>query len=262
MGIGPLLPWRKAKEQAVIKNLGFMLVGGLVAAIIAYFMGIKKVYPLLTIAIAAYNVVSLGLLIVGAVRPRALATGRSTGSVFKQYAFENKRRFGSMIVHLGIIIMAIGIAGSSAYRVDQQIRINYGESAMFQGYELKAKEQFMERSASKISAGSIIEVWKNGKQVSTLKPRINSFGGNPQTIPTPDIYNTFKHDLFLSVVGEFKAGQSYTAVRAVISPVITWLWFGAILMILGTIYALSPNKKQIKVKTSQNEKQNEKGDEV
>ncbi len=262
MGIGPLLPWRKAKEQTVIKNLGFMLVGGFVATIIAYFMGIKKVYPLLTIAIAAYNVVSLVLLIVGAVRPRALATGKSTGSVFKQYAFENKRRFGSMIVHLGVIIMALGIAGSSAYRVDQQIRINYGESAIFQGYELKAKEQFMERSASKISAGSIIEIWKNGKQVSTLKPRINTFGGNPQTIPTPDIYYTFKHDLFLSVVGEFKVGQSYTAIRAVISPIIAWLWFGSILMILGTIYALSPNKKQIKVKAVQNTTENKKGDEV
>ncbi|HHO55994.1 MAG TPA: hypothetical protein ENK21_06360, partial [Trueperaceae bacterium] len=247
MGIGPLLPWRKAKEQSVLKNLAYMSAAGLIALVIAYFAGIKKIYPLLTIAIAAYNVASLVLLIVGAVRPRAQATGRSAGTVFKHYAFENKRRFGSMVIHLGVIVMALGIAGSSAYRIDQQIRIDYGQSANFQGYELRAKEQFMERSPAKISAGSIIEVWKNGKFLTTLRPRINSFGGNPQTIPTPDIYNTFWHDLFLSVVGEFKAGQTYTAIRAVISPMISWLWFGAFLIILGTIYALSPNKKRVKL---------------
>ena len=242
MGIGPLLPWRKAKEQTVIKNLSYMLIAALIAMVIAFMAGIHKIYPLLTIGLAAYNLVSLVLLISGAIMPRAKISNRSASSVFKQYAFENKRRFGSMIVHFGVIIVALGIAGSSAYRIDQQIRVDYGSSVNFQGYNIKAVKQFMERSDAKISAGSIIEVSKNGKLLKILKPSINTYGGNPQTVPSPAIMYTPFHDLFLSVVGEFKAGQSYTALRAVISPFIMWIWIGAFIILLGTAYALSPNK--------------------
>lgn len=244
MGIGPLLPWRKAKEQTVIKNLSYMSIAGLIAIVIALLIGIHKIYPLLTIGLAAYNLVSLALLISGAIMPRARISGRNVSSVFRQYAFENKRRFGSMIVHFGVIVIALGIAGSSAYRIDQQIRIDYGSSFSFQGYDLKAVKQFMERSEAKISAGSIIEVSKNGKFLKILKPSINTFGGNPQTVPSPAIMYTPFHDLFLSVVGEFKAGQDYTALRAVISPFIMWIWIGAFIILIGTVYALSPNKQK------------------
>lgn len=265
MGIGPLMPWRKAKEQSLLRNLVWMLGGAVLAGGAAYLLGIRRIYPLLTIAIAAYNLVSLGLLIAGAVVPRARLSGRSMGSVFKQYAFESRRRFGSMIVHFGVIVIAIGVMASSAYRVDEQVSIPYGESVTFQGYELRAIGQFMEArrsdgslidmrtqttanrsELSRVSAGSEVEVWRGDRQVATLRPRINTFGDS-RPVVTPSVLYRAQHDVYLSIVGEFQAGQDFTALRAVQSPLVSWIWVGGLILALGTAYALSPTYRRAPV---------------
>ena len=268
MGIGPLMPWRKAAEQSVLRNLAWLFGGALVSGVLAYALGLRRVYPLLTVALAGYNLVSLGLLIAGAVVPRARLTGRNALGVFKQYAFENKRRFGSMVTHLGVIVIALGVMASTAYRVDEQISIPFGESAMFQGYELRAIDQYAEvrtadgqtldmataqpealqqlgNTISRVSAGVLIEVWRDGRQVTTLRPRTNTFGGS-RPIVTPAVHYTATHDLFLSLVSNPEPGKTFTALRAVQSPLISWIWFGGAIMVIGTAYALSPNRRRVR----------------
>src|SRR5690606_40141258 len=66
MGIGPLLPWRKAEEQSLRRNLAWMLGGLVVAGGLAWLLGVRKVYPMLTVGLAGYNLVSIGLLLTGA----------------------------------------------------------------------------------------------------------------------------------------------------------------------------------------------------
>ena len=122
MGIGPLLPWRKADTQSLRRNLAW-LTGALVLGTgAAYALGVHKVYPALTIGLAAYNVVSQVLLLSGALVPRLRLANRPAAAVLRSYAFENRRRVGSMIVHFGVVVIALGVAFSSSYRVDEQIR--------------------------------------------------------------------------------------------------------------------------------------------
>ena len=251
MGIGPLLPWRKAEQQSLIRNLAWLTGAGLVAAGIAYLLGIHKFYPLIVIALCAYNWMSLGLLISGAVIPRMRVSQKSALRIFKQYAFENRRRFGSMIVHLGITIIALGIMASSAYRVDKQIRIELGSSATFQGYELKAVDRFMEQQPSRISAGAIVEVWRGERLVRTLRPRINLFGQNQQTVPTPAVLYTPWHDIYLNIAGNLNPEDSFIVVRAVQSPLVTWIWVGGLILVIGTGYALIPKRAPQRVRQTQ-----------
>lgn len=260
MGIGPLLPWRKAEGQKLKSNLAWMLGGALVASLVAFVLGIRRVYPLLTIALAAYNLVSLGLLISGAVVPRARIARKNVAKVFTQYAFENKRRFGSMVVHFGVIVMALGIMASTAYRVDEQIRIDYGESYTFRGYDLTAEEQFMqvvdnsgvpadiqdgqaitENNIRYVRAGALINVSKNGRDLGNLRPSTTLyFGGDPRPIPTPDVMYFPWHDLYLNIAGEVAPGAEFAVLRVVQSPLVAWIWVGGFILVLGTAYALTP----------------------
>ncbi|MDZ7703480.1 MAG: heme lyase CcmF/NrfE family subunit [Trueperaceae bacterium] len=245
MGIGPLLPWRKAKTQSLMVNLGWMVGGGVLAGGVAYALGVQKIYPMLTVALAGYNLVSLWLLIAGAVRPRAKATGKSVATIFKRYAFENRRRFGSMIVHFAVIVMALGVAGSGGYRVDQQVSIEFGSSVPFRGYELHAVDRFMEQTPGRISAGAVIEVWRDGRQVTTLRPRISVFGQNQQPVPTPAVMYRPLHDLYLNVSGAVGPDQDFVVVRVVQSPLVSWIWFGALLLAAGVAYSLWPNPQPV-----------------
>ena len=257
MGIGPLLPWRKAENQPLFKNLTWLILGGLLTGISAYLLGIRKPYPLLAVSFAGYNLVSLWLLIAGAILPRMKASGRNVTSVFKRYAFENKRRFGSMIVHLGVIILALGVVGSGGYRVDQQVKVDFGKSINFQGYELKAIDRFMERTQGRITAGAIVEVWKADNKLATLRPRINVFTPNgensantSQPVPTPDVLYRPMHDIYLNVSGTVSPEQDFVVLRVVQSPLIAWIWLGGLIMFMGTSYALLPNAGRNKNKSN------------
>jgi cytochrome c-type biogenesis protein CcmF len=240
MGVGPLLPWRRAETQTLRRNLAWMLGAALLAAGVALALGMRKVYPTITIGLAGWNLASFALLLAGAIVPRARITGRSLASVFTSYAFEHKRRFGSMIVHFGAVVVALGIVGASGYRVDQQLRLEYGTATRFEGYELVAVEPFAERQGGRLSVGVLVDVFRDGRQVATLNPRLNSFGERQTTVPTASVRYTPGHDLYLSLAGTVSSDSDFVVIRAVQSPLVTWIWVGGAIMALGTAYTLSP----------------------
>ena len=240
MGIGPLLPWRRADGQRLTTNLAWLLGGAVVSGLAAFVLGLRGIYPLLTVALAGYNLVSLGLLLLGAIVPRARISRRSVVAILRSYAFENRRRFGSMIVHFGVVVVALGVMASSAYRVDEQIRLDFGVAVPFQGYELRALDRFMERSPRGISAGAEVAVERDGRTLTTLRPRLNLFGQNSQLVPTPSVLYRPQHDLYLSITSSVDPDVDFVVVRAVQSPLITWIWVGGLIVVFGTAFALSP----------------------
>jgi cytochrome c-type biogenesis protein CcmF len=249
MGVGPLLPWRRAEHQSLLRNLAWMLGSAVIAGGVGYALGVHKVYPLLSVALAAYNLASVTLLLSGSIAPRMRLSGRGFFTVLVQYASESRRRFGSIIVHFAIIVIALGIAGSGGYRVDEQLRIDLGKSAEFQGYELRAVDRFMERTPGRIRAGAVVEVWREGRQVTTLRPSVNVFSGTQtQPVPTPDVYYGLWSDVYLNVAGTVSPDQNFVVLRAVQSPLVAWIWVGALILVLGTVYSLLPPAKGLKVR--------------
>lgn len=242
MGVGPLLPWRKAEEQSLRRNLLWLTGAGLTVAAGAFLFGMRKVYPLITMGVVGWNLASVALLISGAVVPRARLTGRSAGAVFGRYATENKRRFGSMIVHFSIVIIAIGVMAASAYRVDEEARLDFGQPVTFQGYTLVAVDNFEEVTPGRASFGAEVEIYKGDRLVTTLFPRINQFGQNEMVVPTPGVLYTATHDLYLNVAGQVTPNQQYAILHLVQSPLVTWIWIGGFLLVIGTGYALSPQR--------------------
>jgi cytochrome c-type biogenesis protein CcmF len=244
MGIGPLLPWRRAEHQTLQRNLAFLAGGFVVALALAVLLGVHKVYPALTVGLAGYNLTSLGLLLIGALVPRMRLAGRGPVAVLRSYAFENRRRVGSMIVHLAVVVVAVGVAFSSGYRVDQQLRIDFGQSTTFEGYTLTAKDRFMDRSASRISAGAVITVSRGGRALASLRPRINVFGSGGRPIPTPAVMYTPWHDLYLNINNTIGPDTGFVVLRAVKSPLVTWIWVGGLILVVGTLVSLSPDRRR------------------
>lgn len=249
MGIGPLLPWRRAEQQRLKHNLLWLGAGFVVAGGLAVLFGVHKVYPALTVALAGYNVVSLGLLLSGALMPRLRLARRPALQVLRSYAHESRRRVGSMITHFGVVIIAIGVAFSAGYRVDQQVRIDFGESVVFEGYTLTAVDRYMERTAQRISAGVVIEVSRDGQLIRTMRPRLNQFGDR-RAVPTPAVMYTPWHDLYLNLNSTVTPTTTFAVLRVVKSPLVTWIWIGGFILALGTLYSLSGSARTVPVRAS------------
>lgn len=240
MGIGPLLPWRKAEDQSLRRNLAWMAVGFMVAGGAALAFGLRQVYPVLTIALVGWNLASIALLLAGAVVPRSRLSGVSLARTTVRYAFEQRRKVGSMVVHFGVLVVALGIVGSSGYRVDQQMRLPYGEAVPFREYRLEAIAPFAERRDGRTSVGVDVAVYRGDRQLAVLRPHINLFGENQMTVPTAAVRYDFSHDLYLSLAGNVDPQADGVIMRVVRSPLVTWIWVGAGIMAIGTAWSLSP----------------------
>lgn len=243
MGIGPLLPWRRAEQQRLTHNLAWLGGGFVVAGVVAFVLGVHKLYPLLTVALAGYNLTSLGLLLVGALAPRLRLSQLPAVQVLRNYAFENRRRVGSMIVHFGVVVTALGVAFSAGYRIDEQIRLDFGASAPFEGYTLTAVDRYVERTPGRVTAGAVVEVSRGDAAIATMRPRINVFGeGRP--VPTPAVMYTPWHDLYLNLNSTIGPTSTFVVLRVVKSPLVTWIWVGGAVMALGTLYALGAGARR------------------
>ena len=242
MGIGPLLPWRVAERGALLRNLGLMSLGFAAAAGLALLLGLRQVYPVLTIGLAGWNVVSVGLLLAAAVVPRVRLTGRGWADTTARYALEQRRKVGSMVVHLGVVVLALAITASSGYRVDVQMRLPYGERVVFSGYELQAIAPYAERTTGRTSVGVEVAVFRDDRQVDLLRPHINTFGANTMTVPTAAVRYTPTHDLYLSIAGAIDPANDSVIIRVIQSPFVTWVWIGGLIIALGTGWALSPTR--------------------
>lgn len=239
MGIGPLLPWRKAADQRVLANLAWLVAGGVVAGAAAFLLGVRRPYPLATIALAGYNLTSLALLLIGPVRARARATGRRALAVAGEYAFEQRRKVGSMIVHFGVIVIAVGVAASGGYRVDTQLRLAFDQPVPFEGYTLTARGTYTENLPQRSSQGAEVDVARGNLTLATLRPRINRFRNAEQSVTTPGVLYLPLEDVYLSLAQIDPEGR-WVIVRAVRSPLVTWIWIGGAILVLGTLYALTP----------------------
>jgi len=244
MGIGPLLPWRRARWQTLRSNLTWMTGVGVAFAVVAAALGMRGTYPLLTVGLIGWNLASFALLLTAAVVPRVRVGTRSVVQVIGDYAFENRRRFGSMIVHLGVVVMAAGILGSSGYRVDEQVRIEMGETHAFRDLEFTALNTFVEQTEYRIGAGATVRVERDGEVLGTLRPKINSFFGQSMDVPTPDVLYLPLYDVYLNVGAGVREGQDFVILRVVRSPLISWIWVGGVVMALGTAYALTPSRRR------------------
>ena len=247
MGVGPLLPWRRAEGQTLKRNLAWMAGAAVALGALAWLVGVRKAYPLVTVALAGWNLASLTLLVTGVVVPRVRLGQRSALRVLGSFAHESRRRFGSMVVHLGVVIVALGVAGSAGYRVDEQIRIDFGSTATFGAYELTAVDRFMERQPDRISSGAIVEVRRGGRLESTLRPRLNVYAANTQqqqAIPTPAVMYRPTHDLYLNVTNTIGPDTDHVVLRVVRSPFVTWIWIGGAVLALGTVWCLLPDPRR------------------
>lgn len=249
MGIGPLLPWRRAEQQRLKHNLLWLGGGFLVAGGLAVLFGVHKVYPALTVALAGYNIVSLGLLLSGALVPRLRLARRPALQVIRSYAHESRRRVGSMITHFGVVVIALGVAFSAGYRVDQQVRLDFGQSIEFEGYTLTAVDRFVERTPQRISAGAVIDVRRGDRDVRSLTPRLNTFGDR-QPVPTPAVMYTPTHDLYLNLNSTVTPTTTFVVLRLVKSPLVTWIWIGGFILVLGTAYALGGSARTVPARAS------------
>jgi len=199
MGLGPITPYRSARPDIVWQRIRNPLRVALGAAALAVVLGYRTPWLLAFILAAVFviSVIARNLF----VNARTMATKRQMS--FPAGALRVMRNdpgyWGGQISHLGVAVLAIGIAFSANLSVATDITLTPGSTESVAGFDITYVSSFTRQESTRFVSGALVEVAKNGKVVSNLEPRLNQYPTSTQSVATPEVDASWNGDLYLSL---------------------------------------------------------------
>ena len=241
MGIGPIAPYRTASAKVVWERIRWPVRVALGAAALAVVLGYRNPFLLLGILTAVFVIGVLVRHLYVTAATRAEKLGMSWPQAASRVLRGDPHYWGGQISHLGVAILALGIAFSSNLSETSTISIDAGGTANFAGFELTFEEAFSRQEPGKFVSGASITVTKDGSVVGTYEPRLNNYENNTSPIATPAVDTMPSGDLYLSL-------RSINADQVVLEmfwfPFIWLIWVGGFLAGAAGIWAYTAKKPE------------------
>jgi cytochrome c-type biogenesis protein CcmF len=243
-GVGPLLAWRRTtltnlRNQFLVPVSLAVVTGGVLVA-----MGLYLWSSGLCFALSAFVLGTVGQEFWRGARIRKKNTGTDLFTALVGLVGRNKRRYGGYIVHLGIVLMFLGFAGS-AYKIDRQVALKQGDQVTVGHYVLRNDGIKVHDDGQKQMVTAYIAVMKDGKQIDTLYPARWAFRRHEEE-PTTEvgIRRSFAEDLYVVMPSNDPQtiASQVAPLQIVINPLVNWIWFGFGVIAFGTGIALLPER--------------------
>ncbi len=150
----------------------------------------------------------------------------------------NRRRYGGYLVHLGIIVIAVGIALSSTYRAEREATLGVGDRVTFAGYTVGLDSLYAGREPHRDFVEASFSIWEGNDRVAVMRPRLNYYPTSDQPIGSPHVRTRPTEDLYLSLMAYARDGSNAT-VSIIVNPMVVWIWIGGGIAALGALFAIS-----------------------
>ena len=237
MGVGPVMPWRVARPDLVWSRvhgpLQIALAAGAVTVVATTAIGwvvLAVVFSTFVVAVIANHLLA---------QARTAAEARQTtvmveaGRLFQR----DPGYWGGQVSHVGVAVMALGIAFASNFAVHDQVTMLPGDTVRFDGYEITYEAPFSRAEPNRSIVGARLDVMRNGDPVTTLNPRLATFPNSAQAILTPSVHTTLTGDLYTTL--RTIDPPSREIVLNLDSSPMQWLvWLGGIVTAGGGFIAL------------------------
>jgi cytochrome c-type biogenesis protein CcmF len=243
MGVGPALPWRSATAAEMRSKLLPPLVGAGLFCVGALVAGARTFYGVMAFSLIGYAAVAnLREYWIG-MRARRNAHGEGWATALFLLMRGNPRRYGGYLAHLGFLIVALGIVGSSSFRREREMTLKPGDTLTVAGQTIRLKGVWGREEVQRSVIGATVEVLKNGRVVGVIEPRMNYYPTSDQPVPTPQVRSTIGGDLYLTLMS-FDPNGAHATIRAIVQPLVSWIWFGGGVVVLGALICMLPARRR------------------
>jgi len=249
--VGPLLAWRKTSLESLKRNFLLPLFGSLAIGFLMIAFGVRPWEDpsfFYAVMAAILSMMVIFTVISEFVRGGRVIAGKSEMGLLAAMVHlwhRNTRRYGGYIVHFGVALVVIGFLGTP-FNKEVEKEMGFGDKVQIGPYTLVCQSYTQDDNPNYANEWAIINVFRGGKQITTMYPerRFYKSTGQPQTIPR--IYPSYKedlllvHDLYLVYEGR-NEDTGKPIIKAHVNPLVPWIWSGFLLMVFGTITCLVPN---------------------
>jgi cytochrome c-type biogenesis protein CcmF len=245
MGIGPLIAWRRASLRAVGRTFLWPLGIALATGVVLLLLGAGSSTPgLIAYTFSAFVLASIGLEFVrGTVARRALGE-RSWPAAFASLVARNRRRYGGYVVHAAIVLLAIGIAGSSLYQTVAERQLTRGQTMRVGDYALtyRALEQRSAPNAQEVRA--VIHVQRGDRDLGTIRAGKNSYPVEQQVSNEVAIRSDLLTGEDLFVIADQIDADGTVYFKVFVKPLVNLVWIAGLVFVLGALITLWPDARE------------------
>jgi cytochrome c-type biogenesis protein CcmF len=238
-GIGPLLAWRRStvdnlRTQFLVPTTCGLVLGGTVVA-----LGVPFWSAGLCFAFSGFVVGTIAQEFWRGARVRQQTSGTDMFTALVGLVGRNKRRYGGYLVHVGIVLMFLGFAGSDMKKHETLV-MKPGQVAHVGGYDIRHDRIRVTDDGRKQMVSAELTIFKDGGELTKMYPA-RWFFRKHEDQPTTEvaIRRTLAEDLYI-VMPQFEAGQQSANIEVTVTPLVNWLWLGFGVLALGTLIAVLP----------------------
>ncbi len=244
MVICPLAVWSYASFKHLGKLLwkpGLFSILGIILPILGGLTNWAAVIAFWLVAfVLAVNIFEFGR----RTKLRRKSEGESWLQAFGKVFDRNRRAYTAMLIHIGVVLMALGIIGIEVFQTETQGTLSVGEEISLAPYTMTfEKLDVFDAADARNVARAVISVKKDGQLVGEIYPRRDFFYDSGQPMTIPGVRSTLVDDFYVILV-DWKAITSQSATFKVYhNPLVKWLWIGTYVFIAGVVVATWPEKK-------------------
>jgi cytochrome c-type biogenesis protein CcmF len=245
MGIGPLIAWRRASLRSLGRTFLWPFVTALVAGAGLIAAGAGTSIPgLIAYTFSAFVAATIALEFIRGTQARRALSHEAWPRAFGELIARNRRRYGGYIVHAAILMLAIGIAGSSAYDTSHSARLAPGDTMKVRNYSLVYRGLTSKRSENAIETRATIDVYKGGDRIATMHPGKNDYPVEQQVSNEVSIRSDWLtgEDLFL--ITEQVNQNGTIDFKAIINPLVNLIWAAGLVFLIGSAITLWPDARE------------------
>ncbi|HRE29700.1 MAG TPA: cytochrome c-type biogenesis CcmF C-terminal domain-containing protein, partial [Anaerolineales bacterium] len=244
MGVAPLLAWRKSSAQQLGRQILIPFVASLVLVAVLFAFGITNPGALFGFWISAFVAGTTLLEFYRGTAARMRTTGENALVALSTLMARNRRRYGGYTIHLGVILITIGVVGTTFYQEETQGRLRLGEQLTLGRYVMvyTGLDEF-EVDDGRIVARASVEVYRDGQMLGELYPRRDYYIESQQPMTIPGVRSAVEDDFYVLLVEWESVGADAATFKIYVNPLVNWIWAGGLVFIVGTLVAAWPESE-------------------
>jgi cytochrome c-type biogenesis protein CcmF len=243
MGVGPMIAWRRASWDNLKRNFLWPAAASLIGALGLFVWKVREFLPLLGFTLLAFVVFTIIYDTALALRARRRIAGEGILRGLATLTRRNQRRYGGFIVHLGVVLIMLGIAGSMTYSREREATLGLKQSLSVGDYRVQFEGLRGTQQPTHLRVEGTFRVYHRERDEGLLQPALKFFPAQQSPIGRATHLSSLDEDIYLILSGFSEVNRNEATIKVLVRPLVIWMWIGGFIIAVGTLICILPMAK-------------------
>ena len=248
MGIGPLIAWRRASAANLRSNFLAPGAAGVLLGLALLAAGVRAAGAVLAFSLCGFVAATIALEFARGIRVRLAHGSHSAMRACAALVMHNRRRYGGYVVHLGMLLLLVGVTASSIFSTQRLVTLHPGDSVRLGAYAVRfdgLQQSIRNGAGGSLVVAARLRIFDGRRDLGALEARRNLFLTGQESTTDVALRSTPRDDLYVTLTGWTISGDA--TLRLLVNPLVMWIWAGGLVLTAGAIITMLPERRSLRV---------------